>query len=168
MPREQSRVERHYPIDERVGWADKPAWWQHEWPWDPMLYPGVQEYDASRWGQPIPSETRWPDSPNRLYRQRMLGTTEALMSCAPGAEPELTAIDMLSMREALIDAVDALPEREREVVDALFIRRESLRECGRSMGWSRTHVARIRDNAVTSLRARLSAVPAIIECLEAA
>lgn len=81
---------------------------------------------------------------------------EALIECAPFAEPEPSVLEK-TPRLDLVDAAvyDVLDERERWVIQALFWRRMTLRELGRELALSKTQVARIRDGAMEKLAVAL-------------
>lgn len=83
------------------------------------------------------------------------------MSTAPGEEPETHSEELLGIREAIADAIDALPERERDVFEAVFIGGETLQSVGDRLGYSKMHVSRIRDDAVLMLREALQVVPVV-------
>lgn len=80
---------------------------------------------------------------------------DALMRCAPGEEPSTSSLERIDTAEAVADGVDALEDRERYVIDALFWRQVTLRELARELSLSKTHVARIRDAALAKLRVEL-------------
>ena len=54
--------------------------------------------------------------------------------------------------ELLAEIVDALPEREREVMNALYWECVSLSVVARRLGLSKRQVGRIRDRALCRLR----------------
>lgn len=60
-----------------------------------------------------------------------------------------------ALHDLLGSLVDALPERERYVIEGLFYEKLSLRQLGRRMSLSYEQVRRIRDQAIDRLRERL-------------
>jgi len=94
-------------------------------------------------------------------RQTPWDPIQALMECAPGDEPAVSKLELLALREAIADAIDALGERERWIVNALMVERLSLRSVARQLGMSKTFVAWLRDRAIGQLRCTLSNSPAV-------
>lgn len=80
---------------------------------------------------------------------------EAMMLSDDG-EPEESLVEKLARLEHVKDAIEALPPRHRWIIEALFYRGVSLRELGRELSLSKTHVARLRDEAFDLLREALS------------
>jgi RNA polymerase sigma factor (sigma-70 family) len=89
----------------------------------------------------------------------------ALMECAPGQEPLASLEELSPLRDILADAIDALSERDRWIVDSLVTARLSLRQLADQLSLSKTHVARIRDEAMAKLRLALQDNPTIREYL---
>jgi DNA-directed RNA polymerase specialized sigma subunit len=103
---------------------------------------------------------------------------QALMEAAVGAEPETSSIEMLALREAIVDAIDALSERDQWIFNALFIEpgervtspqgfspsdtgHKSLRQVAAELGLSKTQIARERDRILEELQAALIDNPAV-------
>jgi DNA-directed RNA polymerase specialized sigma24 family protein len=76
---------------------------------------------------------------------------EALMVAEPFAEPQTSLLETLGMRDTIADAVDMLEERARYIIEAIFWRGAALRELAAEMSLSKTHVARLRDEALEEL-----------------
>lgn len=88
---------------------------------------------------------------------------EALMSCAPGDEPELSIAELAELREILEDAIQQhLTDEEQWVFNQIVVGQTSLRK----MGIPRTTAARIRDTAIRKLQAALADMPAVVAYLE--
>lgn len=81
---------------------------------------------------------------------------EALLQCAPGDEPLISLEESLALREAVACAIERLPERERWVFDALVVEGKSLRTVAAEIGYSKSQIANIRNQAVTLLRGMLT------------
>lgn len=97
-----------------------------------------------------------------MAEQRPETAIQALMECAPHDEPDLSLEELLPLRDVLADAIDlCLDGRQRWVFEALVIRGESLRSLGRELALSKTHVARLRDEAISLLRTVLEDHPLI-------
>lgn len=94
---------------------------------------------------------------------RAMTPLEALMQCPPGIEPQESVTAGGELRTLIDEALQGLDRHEegikrgrmRFIVEACVIERRSLREVGQAMGLSKTHVARIRDQALGLLRHEL-------------
>ena len=87
---------------------------------------------------------------------------QALMECAPGNEPDQSIEELAPLREIIVDVLqDTLNEREQWIFDALFTRRMSLRQLGRELALSKTHIARLRDEIRDKLATALLEYPEI-------
>jgi DNA-directed RNA polymerase specialized sigma subunit len=64
---------------------------------------------------------------------------------------------------AIVEMVDALPEREREVINGIFWERASLSTIGRRINASKSMVAFYRDRALRRLGVSLQAMNAALE-----
>lgn len=82
---------------------------------------------------------------------------EALMVAAPGDEPEESWDEKQERLEPLRDALESgvLDDRQVWVIEALFWRRLGLRTVAQELALSKTHVARIRDEALAVLADKL-------------
>lgn len=84
--------------------------------------------------------------------------TQALMEAAPHDEPEESLIETLAEREAIADAIDLLGPRHKWVVEAIFWRGMTLRQLAGELSLSKTHVARLRDEALEELNGLLEGI----------
>ncbi len=164
-PRHETWTEHEYPTDD--GRYAEP-WRRKEKPYSTLAHPyvGHQMNDDNQpaWLAAHEEHVNWPA---RLFQTRPETATQALMETAPHHEPEVSTDEAQPLRELLGAAIDALPPVEREVLEGLVIRRESLSTMARRLAYSRTHVSRIRDTALASLALDLGAHPLILEHLEA-
>lgn len=90
------------------------------------------------------------------------------MECEPFQEPDVSREERLLLRDLVCDALDDLNEQELWIFDALYVRRLSIRECGREINMPKTTVCRWRDRLLKRLRAKLEVEPLIAEYLSAA
>ena len=86
------------------------------------------------------------------------GATEKLIEMAdddPGIDPhDVTQRQML--RSQLLEAIDELPEREREIIRLYYIESRSLKSIGRAMEISESRASQLRHRAIRRLRTALS------------
>lgn len=76
----------------------------------------------------------------------------ALMETAPFEDPEESWDEKQERLDPLRDALElVLDPREMWVIEGLYWRRVGLRSIGQELSLSKTHVARIRDEALTKL-----------------
>jgi RNA polymerase sigma factor for flagellar operon FliA len=73
-----------------------------------------------------------------------------------GAQPQ-AALDRTELREALAEAIAALPEREKVVVTLYYYEELTLREIGEVLGVTESRVSQLHTKAILRLRARLAA-----------
>lgn len=100
------------------------------------------------------------------HTRRPMTEMQALMEAAPGCEVQASVEEGLELRDVITDAIDSvLTPRERFVFDALVVERQSVRQLGRQMSISKTHITRIRDAAIRKLAAHLRDDPTIKEHL---
>ncbi len=92
-------------------------------------------------GRFTPMHTSHPDNP-----------IEALMRTAPGEEPEVSAIELLPLREAVADCLDKLKPQDRWIIDSLNSERISLQELGDRLGVTKTQAWRLRNKAHDNLK----------------
>ena len=87
----------------------------------------------------------------RPDRKRMSVPPEASTpSCSP-----LTVLMESGMRQALIRAIDRLPEREKLVLSLCYDQELNLREIGAVLDVTESRVCQIRGQAITRLRNQL-------------
>ncbi|WP_153099106.1 RNA polymerase sigma factor FliA [Paraburkholderia hayleyella] len=77
--------------------------------------------------------------------------------CVDRADP-LSALLDESLREALVEAIERLPEREKLLMSLYYERGMNLREIGAVMEVSESRVCQLHSQAVARLRARLREV----------
>jgi RNA polymerase sigma factor for flagellar operon FliA len=70
------------------------------------------------------------------------------------------ALDETEMREALAEAIDRLPEREKLVVTLYYYEELTLREIGEVLGVTESRVSQLHTKAILRLRSRLHGVAA--------
>jgi RNA polymerase sigma factor FliA len=66
------------------------------------------------------------------------------------------ALDETELREAMADAIDGLPEREKIVITLYYYEELTLREIGEVLGVTESRVSQLHTKAVLRLKARLS------------
>lgn len=88
-------------------------------------------------------------------RQQPESFMEALMVALPLQDVEESSEERLLLREAVYDAIEALPEFYREIVHLLTYEDYSLSELGESIGFTKTHAFRLRNVAYARLKANL-------------
>ncbi len=74
-----------------------------------------------------------------------------------GPEPQ-SALDETETREALSEAIAALPEREKIVITLYYYEELTLREIGEVLGVTESRVSQLHTKAILRLRGRLSGV----------
>jgi RNA polymerase sigma factor for flagellar operon FliA len=72
-----------------------------------------------------------------------------------GPQPQ-AALDRTETREALAEAIAALPEREKIVVTLYYYEELTLREIGEVLGVTESRVSQLHTKAILRLRARLA------------
>jgi RNA polymerase sigma factor for flagellar operon FliA len=93
-----------------------------------------------------------------LYRTSEDGTSEEVVSVPGRPEDDPLSCYMRSeAKERLTEAIGNLPEQQRLVVTLYFYEELNLREVGLVLGLDAIRAARIRDSALASLRAAISA-----------
>jgi len=105
-----------------------------------------------------------PDRPEDGWHGLWDGEATAiasLMATPPHGEPRSSQEELLPLREVLVDAIDALPERHRFAFDACVIERRPMRDTAKELGCTKSTVHRLKDEAVLLLRAALTDHPAI-------
>ena len=88
----------------------------------------------------------WGDLHNPVHAPRDDTEIEKMMQEAPGQERPRSSLEATAdLREVLADAVEALNDEERWIIERLFIEGLSLRATGRMMNIPKTTLARKRD-----------------------
>jgi RNA polymerase sigma factor for flagellar operon FliA len=86
------------------------------------------------------------------------GASEKLSEMAdedPGIDPHsVTQREML--RHQLLDAIECLPDREREIIRLYYIESRSLKSIGNAMAISESRASQLRHRAIRRLRTALS------------
>lgn len=86
------------------------------------------------------------------------GATEKLTEMAdddPSVDPDTVAQRQV-LRSQLLAAVDALPERERQIIRLYYIESHSLKSIGQSMAISESRASQLRHRAIRRLRNALA------------
>jgi RNA polymerase sigma factor for flagellar operon FliA len=86
------------------------------------------------------------------------GSTEKLTEMAdddPGIDPHFVTQSSM-LRSQLMEAIDDLPQREREIIRLYYIESRSLKSIGRAMAISESRASQLRHRAIRRLRSALS------------
>jgi RNA polymerase sigma factor for flagellar operon FliA len=86
------------------------------------------------------------------------GSTEKLTEMAdedPGIDPH-TVTHREFLRQSLLEAINELPEREREIIRLYYIESRSLKSIGSAMAISESRASQLRHRAIRRLRSALS------------
>jgi RNA polymerase sigma factor for flagellar operon FliA len=86
------------------------------------------------------------------------GSTEKLNEMAdedPGIDPH-TVTHRELLRRQLLDAIEDLPDREREIIRLYYIESRSLKSIGSAMSISESRASQLRHRAIRRLRSALS------------
>ncbi len=75
--------------------------------------------------------------------------------CTDGRPDPLSFLMERAVREDLVAAIDALPEREKKVMGLYYEQELNLREIGEVLGVSESRICQLHTQAITRLRARL-------------
>ena len=75
--------------------------------------------------------------------------------CTDGSDDPLQALMNTGFRSAVIEAIEALPEREKILMGLYYEQEMNLKEIGAIMGVSESRVCQLHSQAVARMRARL-------------
>ena len=78
-------------------------------------------------------------------------------SAGPDSDP-LKMLEDRKLREALVEAIEELPEREKLVMSLYYEQELNLREIGEVLGVSESRVCQIHTQSIARLRARLRVI----------
>ena len=78
----------------------------------------------------------------------------------PHADDPSKAMSQTEVREALADAIQRLPEREKLVITLYYYEELTLREIGEVLGVTESRVSQLHTKAILRLKSRLSGVAA--------
>jgi RNA polymerase sigma factor (sigma-70 family) len=107
----------------------------------------------------LPDENWLPD------KKRAETPYGALMSCAPGDEPEQSQVELFALKEAIADAFEVLTEEEAWVFNGVN-EGLSYRTIARQLNASKSSVFRTKKRAVRKLQQALQNHPAVVMQLE--
>ena len=107
----------------------------------------------------LPDENWLPD------KKRAETPYGALMSCAPGDEPEQSQVELFALKEAIADAFEVLTEEEAWVFNGVN-EGLSYRTIARQLNASKSSVFRTKKRAVRKLQQTLQNHPAVVMQLE--
>ena len=125
------------------------------------LAPVFQLFVRPKWETSgLPDENWLPD------RKRSETPYGALMSCAPGEEPEQSMLELFALKEAIADAFEVLTEEEAWVFNAVISEGLSYRTIGRQLNASKSSVFRTKKRAVRKLQHALKDHPAVVTQFE--
>ncbi|HLF72507.1 MAG TPA: FliA/WhiG family RNA polymerase sigma factor [Dehalococcoidia bacterium] len=92
-----------------------------------------------------------------LVEMTVNGATEKLTEMAdddPGIDPDVVAQREM-LRGQLLEAIDELPDREREIIRLYYIESRSLKSIGHAMAISESRASQLRHRAIRRLRTAL-------------
>jgi RNA polymerase sigma factor for flagellar operon FliA len=75
--------------------------------------------------------------------------------CSDQSDDPLQALMNIGFREAVVEAIEALPEREKILMSLYYEQEMNLKEIGAVMGVSESRVCQLHSQAVGRMRARL-------------
>lgn len=84
------------------------------------------------------------------------------MQAMPHEEPEESVDELMQLQEAVARHIDALDERDRWIVNACISEGKSLQTIAKELGYTKTHVWRLRNQAFEKLRKSMSSDTQII------
>ena len=102
----------------------------------------------------------------RTVQPRAATAIQALMEAPPYAPIENSIEELLPLRTVLADALDALPERDRWIINSILIERKSIRSTAADLSLAKSHVDRLYKTALNTLRNQLATHPQIQEYLD--
>lgn len=98
-------------------------------------------------------------------KQRPDTDMQALMEAAPGDQIEESKTELQILREAVVDCIDTLSEKDRFVIDAMNSERIRLEDLAERMNISVTHAWRLQQQAYGRLKEEMLKHPIIREYL---
>lgn len=90
---------------------------------------------------------------------------EALMVAGFGTEPDWSRLELLELREVLVDALDQLDARQLWVLNAVVNEQKPYSEVAKELGLSKTMAFKLCVQAKESLRRTLEEDPSVKEYL---
>ena len=108
----------------------------------------------------LPDENWLPD------KKRAETPYGALMSCAPGNEPEQSQVELFALKEAIADAFEVLTEEETWVWNGVVSEGLSYRTLARQLNASKSSIFRTKKRAGRKLQHALQNHPAVVMQLE--
>ena len=88
----------------------------------------------------------------------MTRTNPSLRAIAQTSEGDpLKMLEDRKLREALVEAIEDLPDREKLVMSLYYEQELNLAEIGETLGVSQSRVCQIHRQSIASLRARVGA-----------
>ena len=96
-----------------------------------------------------------------VSRERAINDTEALMQADAFDDPGLSLLALEVLREAVVDCIELLSDRDQFVIEAIWFERITVRELAARMGICKSRTHEIACRAVKRLGAHCATHPAI-------